>query len=120
MMSLFAVRASAAPPAPYINQWLISDAVPAASDEPAKPMRYFDDRVFTRNYDDYQDLRSYIGWIRKEATDAVAVTATTGVWSPTACKAELWVGADQMCRAFVKRGIQLTPVSTTACGWGRG
>ena len=87
-------------PAPYINAWMVSDAVVCDSPVPkAVPRRYFDDRVFSRNYDDYQDLRSYFGWIRNEKTAGIAVTASTGIWSPIAQNTRLWLGADRECSA---------------------
>lgn len=82
-------------PAPYINTWMVADAAPGANAAP----EYFDDRLFSRNYDDYQDLRSFLGWIRGESTAARAVVATCGVWSGEERDARLWLGADRECVA---------------------
>lgn len=85
--------------APFINTWMVGDACAATLTSVASRSCYFDDRLFSRNYDDYQDLRSYFGWIRKEKTAGIAVTASTGIWSPSVRNAQLWLGADRECLA---------------------
>lgn len=93
-------------PAPYINAWMVADSAQSTSS------RYFDDRVFSRNYDDYQDLRSYLGWICGESTTARSVTATCGVGSTEDRNAQLWVGAGDWANPKNTTGITPDPVDT--------
>ena len=75
--------------APFVNTWLTlgtfgnrqgagmtSDLIGETTVRPrvgmsgaGKMWRYFDDRVFSRNYDDYQDLFSYFFVMRDEPRD---------------------------------------------------
>jgi hypothetical protein len=109
-------------PAPYINAWLVAGTFDNAPDnagfdydwvgettvEPreglksgGRPWRYFDDRLFSRNYDDYQDLFSYFRIKRGESIRAKVVYAHVYVHSLEAQPVELRVGADNAFKAWV-------------------
>ena len=72
--------------APFINTWLVIgtfDSPSTAVENTVNPTegnttngkqwRYFDDRLFSRNLDDYQDLRSYYKIKRKESVAAKVI-----------------------------------------------
>lgn len=106
--------------AEHINTWLISSAIPntdastmdkhpfdvntlsPSPDATADGLTWhvFDDRCFSRNYDDYVDLFSYFRLVRGEPAAGVAVYAAVWVWSPDHRQAQLRVGADSMFRAW--------------------
>ena len=121
-----AASAQEAPePAPHINCWLIKGTYPNdAADsgferdwicetgiEPREGMlsefmpwwTYFDGRLFSRNYDDYQDLRSYFRVMRGESTAAKVVYAHTYVHAPEAREVHLRLGADNAFKAWGER-----------------
>jgi len=63
--------------------------------------RYFDDRLFSRNYDDYQDFYSYFKIKLGESVAAKAVYAHTYLFATAATQAELRLGADNAFKAWV-------------------
>ena len=92
------------PAAPeFINTWLLlgpfandssdtgfqkawveeSEVAPAAGkEEHERAWTFFDDRLFSRNYDDYQDLFSFFRTKRGEKLDGAVVYAHVYVFSP--------------------------------------
>jgi hypothetical protein len=106
--------------APFLNQWLVLGTfantagtrmdehpfkVEAARPKPGAVTAGagwtpFDDRCFSRNYDDYVDLFSYYRALLGKSAAGVAVYAANWIWSPAARTATLRVGADSMFRAF--------------------
>lgn len=107
--------------APYLNTWLIAgtfnndeantgfvkDWIGEATVQPeegeaagSSTWRYFDDRLFTRAYDCYNDVFSYYRVKRKESAAAKVVYAHTWVFSPQAAEAELAVGADNEFKSW--------------------
>ena len=62
---------------------------------------YFDDRLYNRNYDDYQDLYGYFEVKKGEDTRNKFVYAHSYIYSPTARKAFVNVGASGSYRLFV-------------------
>ncbi len=100
--------------AAYINTWLVAgpfarDSVseqaigePVQGDSIAgRKWLVFDDRLFSRNYDDYQDLRSFFKIKRNESTADKEVWAHVYVFSPSARKAQFRIGADNEFLAWV-------------------
>lgn len=108
--------------AAFINTWLVAgpfendaansgfdrDWIGETSAEPAEGMvvegrewRWFDDRLFSRNYDDYQDLFSYFRAKRGESTAAKVAYACVYVHSAEARQVQLRVGADNAFKAWV-------------------
>jgi len=101
--------------ASFVNTWLTlgtfenrqgagmtSDLIGEATVRPragmsgaGKMWRYFDDRVFSRNYDDYQDLFSYFFVKQDEPREGRLAYLHTYVWSAMHQTAELRVGAHQ-------------------------
>ncbi len=106
--------------AEHISSWLVSTTIPntdvstmdahpfdirSAQPGPGSTLGglqwfAFDDRCFSRNYDDYVDLFSYLRIVRGEQAAGVAVYAAIWVWSPKDQQAQLRVGADSMFRAW--------------------
>jgi len=93
--------------------------------------RYFDDRLFSRNYDDYQDLYSYFKVKKGQSIAAKVVYAHVYLHCLTATGAELRVGADNAFRVWIngvfvgestvgypRRDSIRLPV-TLATGWNR-
>jgi len=137
--------------APHLNTWLVAGPFAAATARDAatmaaragagpragqhlrdRPWELFDDRLFSRNYDDYQDLYSYFKIVRKApVTDQVAL-AHLNVWCPTARTGQLRVGFNDGLAAWVNgepaadfagpqgaaRDAEIIPVKLTA-GWNR-
>ena len=104
--------------APFINTWLVIgtfDGPNAAVESITSPTegtitdsrqwRYFDDRLFSRNLDDYQDLRSYYKIKRGESVAAKTVYTHIYVHSQTAQSAELRVGAHNEFAAWVNGSL---------------
>jgi hypothetical protein len=100
--------------APFINSWLVIgpfDAPSAeveASESPAagvvvagQPWRYFDDRLFSRNLDDYQDLRSYFHLKRGVVIDSKVVYAHAYIFSPRSQIAQLRASAHAEFHAWL-------------------
>lgn len=71
------------------------------SDEKTTRWEYFDDRVYNRNYDDYQDLYGYFEVKKGEDTRNKFVYAHTYVYSPEARKGFVNVGASGSYRLYV-------------------
>ncbi|UNK70486.1 Ig-like domain-containing protein [Microbacterium sp. H1-D42] len=105
--------------APYLNQWLVSGpfANPVAADAPdgVTPVlgaefdgpgaddsewQYFDDRIFNRNYDDYNDLMGYFDVKQGQPTADKWVLAATYVYSPRAQSVQWQVGGSGIYRLF--------------------
>lgn len=114
--------------APCINVWLVAgtfdndaqnggfarDLIGEVDAQPAlnavsggKPWRYFDDRLFSRNYDDYQDLFSYFRIRRGESVAAKIAYAHVYVYSPAGQVAQLRVGADNASKAWLNGRLTL-------------
>ncbi|MFB6612203.1 discoidin domain-containing protein [Agromyces sp. NPDC056379] len=70
-------------------------------DAESNEWEYFDDRVYNRNYDDYQDLYGYYSVKKGEDTRNKFVYAHTYVYSPEARKGFVNVGASGSYRLFV-------------------
>ncbi|RZU65645.1 Ig-like protein group 2 [Microterricola gilva] len=70
---------------------------------------YFDDRVYNRNYDDYQDLSGYFEVKRGEDTRNKFVYAHSYVYSPEAKKAFVNVGASGSYRLYVNDNCVTAP-----------
>lgn len=66
-----------------------------------KTWEYFDDRVWNRNYDDYQDLHGYYAIKKGVDTRNKYVYAASYVYSATAQDVELRYGSSGSHRAFV-------------------
>jgi hypothetical protein len=108
--------------APFINTWLISGLFDNAADNAgyerdwigeaqAQPKegaaaggsswKYFDDRLFSRNYDDYQDLFSYFKVKQGLSVASKVAYAHVYVYSPVAQGAQLRIGADNSFKAWI-------------------
>ncbi|MGW7680577.1 discoidin domain-containing protein [Kribbella sp. NPDC054772] len=72
---------------------------------------YFDDRLYNRNYDDYQDLYGYYAVKKGVDTRNKYVYASTYVYSPAAEDAYFDVGASGSYRVYVNDRC-MTPPST--------
>ncbi|MBX7257473.1 MAG: discoidin domain-containing protein [Candidatus Hydrogenedentes bacterium] len=113
-------------PAPYINTWLVAGTFDNAPDnagfefdwidetrvQPREgdvsagcEWRYFDDRLFSRNYDDYQDLFSYFLVKRNESIRAKVVYACVYVYTAVDQHAQLRVGADNEFKAWLNEAL---------------
>ncbi|WP_223281216.1 putative Ig domain-containing protein [Streptomyces antnestii] len=106
--------------APYVNQWAVagpySDQVVEGSARPVVPAigtsledqgnnekstwQYFDDRIFNRNYDDYNDLMGYFDVKQGQATTDKWVLAASYVYSPTTQDVQWQVGGSGVYRLF--------------------
>jgi F5/8 type C domain/Putative Ig domain len=127
LISSAEARAESDASAPYINTWLVAGTFDNARDnagyeydwvgeesvEPrlgavsaGRPWRYFDDRLFSRNYDDYQDLFSYFRVKRGESIRARVAYAHVYMHSAAAQPAQLRVSADNALKAWVN-GVQI-------------
>jgi len=111
---------------PFINTWLVlgtfdNDAANTGfnkdyiSESNVRPVegvnttggtwRYFDDRLFNRSYDNYQDLFSYFKIKREESIAAKVVYAHVYVFSPTSEIVELRIGANNEAKAWVNGSL---------------
>ncbi|MFI1092491.1 putative Ig domain-containing protein [Streptomyces sp. NPDC020917] len=106
--------------APYVNQWAVAgpytDPVVEQSPVPVVPSigtsladrsssetstwQYFDDRIFNRNYDDYNDLMGYFDVKQGQATTNKWVVAASYVYSPTTQDVQWQVGGSGVYRLF--------------------
>jgi len=107
--------------APFINTWLINgpydndandtgfktdfinenSVAPKLGDVSGKyKWEYFDDRLFSRNYDDYIDLFSYYTIKKNIKNKAFTAYAHVWVYSDKAQKAQLRVGADSRYKVW--------------------
>ncbi|WP_405067697.1 Ig-like domain-containing protein [Kribbella sp. NBC_01510] len=88
--------------APYLNQWAVSgpyaDAEAIGVD--TSTWQYFDDRIFNRNYDDYNDLMGYFDVKQGQSTVDKWVAAASYVYSPTAQTVQWQVGGSGLYRLF--------------------
>lgn len=111
------------PPRRYINTWLVtglyggdqtaarmfdrdwigeSQAKPSlAPDDQRSTWRYFDDRLFSRSYDNYQDLFSYFAIKQRQEIARKCAYAATCIWSPQAQELTLSLAADSMGKAWI-------------------
>ena len=108
--------------APYVNTWLVlgtfdndpknvgydrdwigeADAQPNAEKVSAgRTWRYFDDRLFSRNYDNYQDLFSYYKVKRGDSVAGKVAYAHVYVHSASGQAAQLRIGADNQFKAWI-------------------
>jgi hypothetical protein len=136
----------------YINTWLVIGTFPNGPDNAGydrdwigeaslqpqqddevegRQWRYFDDRLFSRNYDNYVDTRSYFGVKLGQSVDGVVAYLHAWVWSPEATACELRLGADEEFKCWLngqlvlastainyERDSQRTSI-TLAAGWNR-
>jgi len=106
--------------APYMNQWAVSgpftNPVPDQSQQAIIPVigetfadpnstetstwQYFDDRIFNRNYDDYNDLMGYFDVKQGQDTLNKWVMAATYVYSPTAQTVQWQVAGSGVYKLF--------------------
>ncbi len=119
---------------PFINTWLVigtfdndasnsgfnTDYIGETQVKPdfqmvtaGKTWRYFDDRLFSRNYDDYQDLFSYFKIKRDESIAAKVAYAHVYIYSPIAQAGELRIGANNVVKAWVNGDLIITSEKTT-------
>lgn len=110
------------PIAPYINTWLIAgtfdnsdnagfdtDFIDEANVRPQQgeaaaegvEWQYFDDRLFSRNLDDFQDLYSYFKVMQGTETKNKIAYLHTYVYSDRAREAVLSLGVNDRYKAFV-------------------
>ncbi len=94
----------------FARDWIgETAAAPKPGDKAAgQAWRWFDDRLFSRNLDDYQDLFSYCKTKRGESAAGCVVYAHVWVFSPGGGDAVLQAGAHNECRAWLNG----TPVLT--------
>ncbi|MFG1819376.1 discoidin domain-containing protein [Kribbella sp. NPDC049174] len=88
--------------APYLNQWVVSGPFTEAEaiGKETSSWQYFDDRIFNRNYDDYNDLMGYFDVKRGESTVDKWVAAASYVYSPVARSVQWQVGGSGLYRLF--------------------
>ncbi len=112
----------------FINTWLVAGpwdndadhagfkkdwigeatAAPHDGEEAAgRRWRYFDDRLFSRNLDDYQDLFSYWRVKQDVPIGARVAYAHVYVFSPKAAQGQLRIGADNACAAWLNGSLLL-------------
>ncbi len=121
--------------APYLNQWLVSGpfttpvvegagsalspalggSVSAPGGAESSSWQYFDDRIFNRNYDDYNDLMGYFDVKQGQPTTDKWVLAAGYVYSPTARDVQWQVGGSGVYRAYANDAL----VGTQASAAGR-
>ncbi|MHB0999563.1 MAG: galactose-binding domain-containing protein [Armatimonadota bacterium] len=115
--------------APYINTWLVlgtfdndangtgfgTDLIGDKTVQPVEGMtsggniwRYFDDRLFSRNYDDYQDLFSYYRVKLRKPTDAKIAYAHVYIHSETDQQGEVRIGADSDISVWINGQLLLS------------
>lgn len=87
----------------FKRAWIDEARVAPADGQAAagKKWTYFDDRIFSRNYDNYQDLLSYFKIKKNESVTAKVVYAHTYVYSPDQRKAVLYLGADSEAQVWL-------------------
>lgn len=122
------------PSGSFINSWLVCgtfendtantgfhhDYIGEAQIKPSvqmvtagKAWRYFDDRLFSRNYDDYQDLFSYFKTKRRESVAAKVVYAHVYVFSPKQMNGELRLGANNEVKAWMNGKLVMSSETPT-------
>ena len=94
----------------FAKDWIGETAVaPKPGDKAAGHVwRWFDDRLFSRNLDDYQDLFSYYKTKRGESAAGRAAYAHVWVFSQADGEAVLLLGAHNECRAWLNGVLVLT------------
>ena len=115
--------------APFINTWLVlgtfdnregvgmkADLIGEATIRPrtgeqaaGKTWRFFDDRTFSRNYDDYQDLFSYFFVKQDDPRNGRMAHLHIWVWSPRAQQVELRVGVNHEWSARINGEVVTLP-----------
>ncbi|MBI5833500.1 MAG: discoidin domain-containing protein [Armatimonadetes bacterium] len=113
---LMAESAPPPPQAPYLNTWLISapfattavatrEALAEAdwTPRPGERWSWFDDRLFSRNYDNYQDLFSYLRYHQAQTAAGQAVYAHVYLHVPAGVAAELRLGVDRDVRVWLNQ-----------------
>lgn len=124
----------AEPGAPYINSWLLlgtfdndaknngydrdligeSSAAPQAGQTAdGQSWRYFDDRLFSRNYDDYNDLYSYFSVRQNSSAAAKVAYLHSYVYLPAAQNVQLCVGADTSFKAWINGTLAAASTRST-------
>ena len=118
--------------APFINTWLVlgtfdnreglgmrADLIGEATIRPrigeqvaGKTWQFFDDRTFSRNYDDYQDLFSYFFVKQDDPRDARMAYLHIWVWSPRLQQVELRVGVNHEWSARINGEVVTLPTPT--------
>lgn len=88
----------------WVNEATVQPAL--GQDAGGRTWRYFDDRLFSRNYDDYQDLFSYYKVKQGLSVAAKVAYAHVYIHSPAALTAELFLGADNEYSAWLN-GVAL-------------
>lgn len=108
--------------APYLNQWAVSgpftneqplgNIVPVIGESFVDPnssetstWQYFDDRIFNRNYDDYNDLMGYFDVKQGQDTVNKWVVAGTYVYSPKAQTVQWQVGGSGVYKLFANETL---------------
>ena len=128
LLAVSATIACAGTKADYVNNWLVlglfdndakntglekawideTQAAPSVGQESAgRKWTYFDDRLFSRNYDDYQDLLSFFRFKRNESVDAKVAYAHTYIFSPEEQEAVMVVGADSESKVWLNGKLVL-------------
>lgn len=106
----------------YVNTWMVlgtfdndahgtafqeslidesATAIDPQKEVAGKRWNYFDDRLFSRNYDNYQDLWSYFKTKLSGSVNSKVAYVHTYVYSETAQPVQLYVGADERSRVWV-------------------
>ncbi|MCJ8014214.1 discoidin domain-containing protein, partial [Paenibacillus sp. KQZ6P-2] len=115
--------------APYINQWavtgpftkeqpignvdpVIGESIIDQSNSETSIWQYFDDRIFNRNYDDYNDLMGYFDVKQGQNTTDKWVVAATYVYSPKVQTVQWQVGGSGVYKLFA--GDTLSGQQTSA------
>ncbi|OME86064.1 hypothetical protein BK120_08725 [Paenibacillus sp. FSL A5-0031] len=87
----------------------VGDSLGSASEN--NKWEYFDDRIYNRNYDDYQDLYGYYTVKKGVDTRNKYVYAHSYVYSPTEQQAYFNVGASGSYRLYVNDACVTTPTT---------
>lgn len=134
--SITAPTTAAVAPREFINTWLVAgtfdnqassgiarDGVKEDEAEPrpclkigGQAWKYFDDRLFNRNYDDYQDLYSYFAIKLKSSAAAKMAYVHTYIYSENEQSVRLKMGADTSCLASLNGA---TVMEITKAGWAK-
>jgi hypothetical protein len=75
-----------------------------------KTWEYFDDRLFSRNYDDYQDFYSYFKFKKKESVAGKLAYAHVYVFSEQTRTVALKLGADHAVKVFLN-GVKVKVIN---------
>lgn len=92
--------------APFINTWMVKGLLPYEQSVDINNIdlstwKYFDDRLFSRNLDNYQDIRSYYKIKRGESIGNKSVYAHVYVYSESAQTAQLRVGVHNEVKVWL-------------------